>query len=330
MDGAFPKRGDRFEVIADLAERAAAQRIADDDLDLLVDLSTHTQRREARHSRVQARARADHACRERGHRGLSTVDFKLTDRYADVPENQAFQLETTAADGRLRLSVPARRARGRPSVSPRAHRYLRRRDRHRRVRQRAETVAALPRACGAKCWRACPRAKLAFSPVIPALRASRTCGSRARPASPRDRLVFVPQGRDDAENQARYELVDFVLDPMPFGGVNGTLEALDMGVPVVTLVGKRHGERTGYQHARQPRRHRHHRAERTRSTSRSPCALRPTRTSWRACARPSVRGLARSPLTDMVAHTRALERAYLAALAAKAPDALSAASERQA
>ena len=58
--------------------------------------------------------------------------------------------------------------------------------------------------------------------------------------------MFVPQGRDDAENQARYELVDFVLDPMPFGGVNGTLEALDMGVPVVTLVGKRHGERTGY------------------------------------------------------------------------------------
>jgi len=29
-------------------------------------------------------------------------------------------------------------------------------------------------------------------------------------------------------------------------GVNGTLEALDMGVPVVTLCGKKHGERTSY------------------------------------------------------------------------------------
>ena len=61
-----------------------------------------------------------------------------------------------------------------------------------------------------------------------------------------DRLVFLPQGRDDAENQSRYEVVDFVLDPMPFGGVNGTLEALDMAVPVVTLCGRRHGERSTY------------------------------------------------------------------------------------
>src|SRR6185312_14530783 len=58
------------------------------------------------------------------------------------------------------------------------------------------------------------------------------------------RIVFVPQGHDDAQNQARYRIVDFVLDPMPYGGVNGTLEALDMGVPVVTLVGRRHAERT--------------------------------------------------------------------------------------
>ena len=26
--------------------------------------------------------------------GLSTIDFKLTDAFADVPENQAFQIET--------------------------------------------------------------------------------------------------------------------------------------------------------------------------------------------------------------------------------------------
>ena len=56
----------------------------------------------------------------------------------------------------------------------------------------------------------------------------------------------LPQGRDDAENQARYHLIDFVLDPVPYSGVNGTLEALDMGVPVVTLCGRKHGERTSY------------------------------------------------------------------------------------
>ena len=45
---------------------------------------------------------------------------------------------------------------------------------------------------------------------------------------------------------ARYAIVDFVVDTMPYGGVNGVLEPLDAGVPVVTLLGKRHGERTAY------------------------------------------------------------------------------------
>ncbi len=90
-----------------------------------------------------------------------------------------------------------------------------------------------------------PRAKLAFSPVNPGARALYLRLAAAAGIAA-ERLMFVPQGRDDAENQARYTLVDFVLDTMPFGGVNGTLEALDMGVPVVTLVGRRHGERTSY------------------------------------------------------------------------------------
>src|SRR5262249_28018603 len=90
-----------------------------------------------------------------------------------------------------------------------------------------------------------PRASLAFSPVNPAMRPLyvRVAAAGGIPA---DRLIFLPQGRDDGENQARYNVVDFVLDPMPYGGANGTLEALDMGVPVVTLIGKKHSERTSY------------------------------------------------------------------------------------
>jgi predicted O-linked N-acetylglucosamine transferase (SPINDLY family) len=67
-----------------------------------------------------------------------------------------------------------------------------------------------------------------------------------RPASRRTVSYSCRRVRSDEENQARYSIVDMVLDTMPFGGVNGTIEALDMNVPVVTLVGKRHGERTTY------------------------------------------------------------------------------------
>jgi predicted O-linked N-acetylglucosamine transferase (SPINDLY family) len=129
---------------------------------------------------------------------------------------------------------------------------------------------------------------------------------------------MLPQGRSEAENQARYSLIDFVLDPMPFGGVNGTLEALDMGVPVVTLCGARHGERTTFSilsnlgvtdtvaHSGGE-----YLAIATRLASDAQFAAR-VRESIR-------RQLARSPLTDMRQHTRNLEDAYLRALAERSP-----------
>ena len=130
-----------------------------------------------------------------------------------------------------------------------------------------------------------PRAKLAFSPVNPGARAL-YCGSPRPRGIAAERLLFVPQGRDDAENQARYRLVDFVLDPMPYGGVNGTLEALDMGVPVVTLVGA--GTASGRRIrsspiSASPRPSRKAAA----STSTSPCGSPTTPRSWPGCARRS-------------------------------------------
>jgi predicted O-linked N-acetylglucosamine transferase (SPINDLY family) len=134
----------------------------------------------------------------------------------------------------------------------------------------------------------------------------------------------VPQGLDDAENQARYTLVDFVLDTVPYGGANGTLEALDMGVPLVTLVGKRHGERTSYSILANLG------VEQTVARTGEEYVAIAVRLAEDAAFRREVRtaiasGIAGSPLTDMVGHMRALERAYLAAIAAKAPDALAAA-----
>ena len=67
-----------------------------------------------------------------------------------------------------------------------------------------------------------PRARLAFSPAQSGDARTATCALATAAGIAAERLLFLPQGRDDAENQARYALVDFVLDPMPFGGVNGT------------------------------------------------------------------------------------------------------------
>ena len=313
---------DHFEVLAAHHEHAAATRIAKDDLDILVDLSTHTKGGKPGILAFKpARVQITHVA-SAGVVGLSAVDFKLTDAYADVPESSAFQLETPLVmEG---------------CVYP--YRHIAMAERHSFHRPllgiAADTVVVGAFVTGLKLSRRClalwrevlervPRAKLAFSPVNPGARAfylrlAAAAGIKA------DRLLFLPQGRNDAENQARYAVVDFVLDTMPFGGVNGTLEALDMGVPVVTLAGSRHGERTSYSILAN--------LGVTETVAQSgreyvDIAVRlADDVEFMTAVRAKIReGLVNSPLTDMAAHTRNLETAYVEAITARCPEALSAA-----
>jgi predicted O-linked N-acetylglucosamine transferase (SPINDLY family) len=165
-----------------------------------------------------------------------------------------------------------------------------------------------------------PRALIACSPLDPALADVYRRVARAAGIEPA-RLAFLPAGRDEAENQARYAVVDAVLDPVPFGGVNGTLEALEAGVPVVTIVGRRHGERTSYSilanlgvtaTIAQTGREYVDLAVRLAGDA-----------AFAAQVRSAIaRGLAGSPLTELDAHARHLEAAYLEALRRAAPDVI--------
>ncbi len=319
----FRGLADRFDVVALLSERAAAERIAADDLDILVDLSTHTKgARPGILALKPARVQLTHIA-SAGTVGLATIDFKLTDHHADLPANESQQIEKLLPmDGCV---YPYRHIR--PAVTHPFDRCSLGIARDAVVIGAFVSGLKLSRRCLAL-WREVlerlPRAILAFSPVMAAqwplyLRLTAAAGIAA------DRVVFVPQGRDDAENQARYTLVDFVLDPMPYGGTNGTLEALDMGVPVVTLVGQRHCERTSYSILANLG------VEATVAFN----AQEYVRIAVRLCedaafmhdVRAAIRaGLVRSPLVDAIGHTRALERAYVAALADRAPEVLVAAT----
>jgi predicted O-linked N-acetylglucosamine transferase (SPINDLY family) len=304
-----------------LSEREAAERIAAADLDVLIDLATHTKgSRPGILARKPARVQITHVA-SAGTVGLGAIDFKLTDHLADVPENQAWQLETLLPmEGCV---YPYRH------IEPASDGY------------RRETLGIAPDAIvigvfvsalklSRRClslWREVlariPRARLAFSPVHPAqaeiyLRVTAAVGIA------RERIAFVPQGTNDAMNQARYRLVDFVLDPMPYGGANGTLEALDMGVPVVTLVGKRHAERTSYSilaNLGVTETVAHSGREYVDIAGR----LADDRAFSQAVRERIHAGLARSPLTDMRQHARNLEAAYIDALERKVPAVLSAA-----
>lgn len=315
----FESAATRFAVIAPLDDAAAADLIAADDLDVLVDLSTHTRgARPGVLARKPARVQITHVA-SAGTVGLSQIDFKLTDRFADVPENQEFQIERLLAmEGCV---FPFRH------VAPAAPHPFDRRTLG--IANDAVVIGAfvnplkLSRRC-LRLWRdvlaRIPRAVLAFSPANPALRGSYLRLAAASGIAP-NRLLFLPQGRDDAENQARYHLVDFVLDTMPFGGVNGTIEALDMGVPVVTLAGKRHGERTSYSILSNLG------VTATIAQSGGDYVAIAVRLAADPAFRAEVRaaiaaGLTDSALTNMTAHTRHLEAAYRTALAERAPGVL--------
>ena len=127
--------------------------------------------------------------------GLSQVDFKLTDRYADVAD--AGRLPDRAAAARWRRCVlPFRRARRRAR-----RRRLARGARHRaggaragRVRDGAEALAALPRACGGRSSSACRGAVLLFSPIADAEHAGFRRQLAGYGIDPRARVVVHPAG----------------------------------------------------------------------------------------------------------------------------------------
>jgi predicted O-linked N-acetylglucosamine transferase (SPINDLY family) len=313
-----------FVEMAALSERDAAARIAEDDLDLLVDLATNTfGSKPGILARKPARVLITHLA-SAGVVGLSTVDFKLTDAYADVPESQSTMLERLLPmEG---CAYPYRH------IEPAQTHPYRREEFD--IAPDAVVIGAFvnPLKLSRRClnlWREIleriPNAVLAVSPLSPERRS--VFGRLLSAAGiPHSRARILPQGRNDAENQARYSIVDFALDPMPYGGVNSTIEALDMGVPVVTLVGRRHGERSSYSilsdlGVKQT----------VAATGREyiEIAMRlATDKAFMTEVRGAIRaGIQRSPLTDMDGHARALERAYLRALEQRYPAALTAARD---
>ena len=310
---------DRYRVLANVPDREAALRIAADDLDLLVDLSTHTKgARPGILALKPAAVQITHVASS-GAVGLSAIDFKLTDACADLPEYQAHYLETLLP--MAGCVYPYRHVE--PAPEHPFHRGT--------LGVPADAVVLgaffnpmkLSRRSLAM-WRAVlervPRAILAISPQAPELRPvyARLLSTAGIPPA---RVLMLPQGRDDAENQARYHLIDLVVDALPYAGVNGTLEALDAGVPVVTLRGRRHSERTSCSILTNLG------VAETIANSDGECVDIAVRLATDSAFAASIRaaisaGIAHSPLTDMRGHTRNLERAYVDALRRRHPEAL--------
>ncbi|MGH8713689.1 MAG: hypothetical protein ACREYB_06760, partial [Casimicrobiaceae bacterium] len=300
-----------FTRLDDVDDVRAAAAIAADGLDILIDLMGHSgSSRPAILSYKPAPVIITHLGNH-GALGMRQVDFKITDRHADLPDAAAYQIEAPLAlDGCVlpfRRVVPASAAsvtRAGLDIAPEATVFG----------VFASLLKLSPRCLAL--WRrilaTVPSAVLALSPRSEALHAvyRRRLESFGIAAG---RVAFIPWALDDALDRARYRLVDVVLDTLPYTGGDTTAAALDMGVPVVTRVGERQAERMGYSILT------HLGVTATIAHSDDDyvaiaCRLAQDR-AWRdTIVAEIVEALPRSGLADLDRYTRSLESAYERAL----------------
>jgi predicted O-linked N-acetylglucosamine transferase (SPINDLY family) len=304
-----------FRRLDDLDDASSARLIADDGIDILIDLMGHSgSSRPAILLYKPAPVIITHLG-SHGAVGMRQVDFKLTDAHADLPDAHRYQIEAPLALDRCVL--PFRRVVAAPEA-PVTRAGLGLGEEATVFGVFVSLLKLSPRCLGL--WKrildAVPDSVLAFSPTRTAQQAlyRRRLESFGIAA---ERVVFVPWALDDAIDRARYRLIDVVLDTLPYTGGDTTAAAIDMGVPVVTRVGERQAERMTYSllaHLGATTTVAHNDGDYVAIA----CRLAVDR-PWRdAVAAEMVAALPGSGLADCERYTRSLESAYERALALKA------------
>jgi predicted O-linked N-acetylglucosamine transferase (SPINDLY family) len=233
---------DHWRSIAALEDGEAARMIASDEIDILVDLSGHTA---GNRLTLFATRPAPIQCTWLGYAGstgLAEIDYIIADRFVLPPDEASFCSERS-------FLLP--------------HSYL--------CFTPPETdieVGPLPALAGESITFGCFNNLLKindavidlWSALLDAVPNARLFLKTAQLASPdicdgleaefaargiaTERLILAPASPRE-ELLAAYNHVDIALDPFPFGGGTTTLEALWMGVPVITLRGSRFVGRIG-------------------------------------------------------------------------------------
>jgi predicted O-linked N-acetylglucosamine transferase (SPINDLY family) len=233
---------DRWRTLVGLSDPQAAERILEDDTDILVDLAGHTG---GNRLRLFARKPAPLQVSYLGYlgtTGLTAMDYYITDAHADPPglseayyQEKLIRLPECAfcyAPGpapELSADPPARRS-GQVTFgclnSP--------------AKVSDEVLAAWSRVLAAV-----PGSRLVIRAGV-----GRSAEERARDLLTErgiapDRLDFAGPTATRFAYLTLYHAVDIALDPFPYNGVTTTCDALWMGVPVISLAGRMSVSRQG-------------------------------------------------------------------------------------
>jgi protein O-GlcNAc transferase len=230
-----------------LSDEELAERIRQDAIDILIDLSGHTNKNRLL---VFARKPAPVQVSYLGYpntTGLSTIDYRITDNYVE-PEEPEGVAESFSSEALLRM--PNSYFCYRPNDhSPQVNKlpalqngYVTFGSFNNYAKLNSEILAIWT-----KVLHAVPDSKLfikARSINDPTtLQTFRE--HLAKLGIESERLIFANYAHSTEEHLKTYHQIDIGLDTYPYNGATTSCEALWMGVPVVTLAGDKHAARMG-------------------------------------------------------------------------------------
>ncbi|MBM4107474.1 MAG: tetratricopeptide repeat protein [Phycisphaerae bacterium] len=229
--------------VVDLDDRALAERIREDAIDVLVDLTGHTGG-----NRVQALCYrpAPVQCTYMGYAnttGIPSCHYRFVDALTDPPGAERLATEELIRlDGCFLCYAPPPHA---PDVAPPPHHA----DGHvtfGSFNTQAKVSDAVWDAWAAILARA-PGSRLFLKNLS---LGDESVRARARESLTRRgvdpaRVEMRGETRGKDEHMGTYARVDVALDTFPYNGTTTTVEALWMGVPVVAVAGKSHVSRVG-------------------------------------------------------------------------------------
>ncbi len=226
-----------------LNDSQAAELVRRDRIDILVDLAGHTA---GNRLRVLARKPAPVQVTAVGYpdtTGLDTIDYRLTDAWADPPgaTEHLHTEELVRLPGGAWCYRPPEDAPGVTELPAREAGAI-------TFGCFNNLAKVTPRmmAASAEVLRRAPRARLILkSPILVDASTRRLVLERFRQQGVADGRVqlFGPVRRQ--HHLGLYAWIDIALDTFPYHGTATTCEALWMGVPVVTLAGATHVSRVG-------------------------------------------------------------------------------------
>jgi len=239
----FQSCADSWLNCATFSDAALAEKIQHDQIDILVDLTGHLANNRLL---VLARKPAPIQVTYLGYpntTGLTAIDYRITDNYADPPGREIWSCETLV---RLPHSYfcysppPAS-----PFVSPLPvlqKGYLTFGSFNNSVKFNPQLLRLWQRVL-----EQLPNSKLLIKTKnLDTLEERQILQDYlARCGLPKDRLILANFVASTQEHLEMYQQVDIGLDTYPYNGATTTCEALWMGVPVITWVGERHAARMG-------------------------------------------------------------------------------------